>query len=137
MPFIQKLDPTIGLLQKTLNLRSQNQQIISSNIANADTPGYAPATMHFEDQLSSALGAGTLTSKPSHPGHIPIAGSGLSQVQAKIVREPDTTGIGDQNGVSVDQEMVKLSENQLMYETTVTILSKKLALLKYVANDGR
>jgi flagellar basal-body rod protein FlgB len=34
-------------------------------------------------------------------------------------------------------EMVKLSENQIMYEAAATILNKKLALLKFVANDGK
>ena len=51
-------DPTIGALNTSLNLRLLNQNVISSNIANADTPGYKAKTMEFEGALRDALGAG-------------------------------------------------------------------------------
>ena len=48
----------------------------------------------------------------------------------------DRTGIGDENSVRVDQEMMKLSENQILYEAAVAMLNKKLSMLKYAANGG-
>ncbi len=137
MPFIQQFDPTLLMLQKVLDLRAENQQVISSNIANADTPGYAPATLEFEKQLHSAMFGGDLKPVVTQPGHIPVTPGDISQVTGTITRRPDTTGIGDENGVSVDREMVRLSENQILYEAAVTMLNKKLAALKYVAGDGR
>ncbi|MFP7756393.1 flagellar basal body rod protein FlgB [Thermodesulfobacteriota bacterium B35] len=137
MPFIQQFDPTLVMLQKVLDLRAENQQVISSNIANADTPGYAPATLEFEEQLRSAMAGDGLKPVVTRPGHIPITPGDVSRVTGTISRHPDTTGIGDENGVSVDKEMVRLSENQILYEAAVTMLNKKLAALKYVAGDGR
>ncbi|HEB49686.1 MAG TPA: flagellar basal body rod protein FlgB [Desulfobulbus sp.] len=137
MPFIQQFDPTLRMLQKVLDLRSENQQVISSNIANADTPGYAPATMEFEQQLHDAMFGGSLKPVVTRAGHIPVTPSDVSQVQGTITRQPDTTGIGDENGVSVDREMIRLAENEILYEAAVTMLNKKLAALKYVAGDGR
>ncbi len=137
MPFIQQFDTTLLLLQKVLDLRAENQQVISSNIANADTPGYAPATLEFEEQLRNAMFGGDLKPVVTRPGHIPVTPADISQVEGTISRHPDTTGIGDENGVSVDKEMVRLSENQILYEAAVTMLNKKLAALKYVAGDGR
>ncbi len=137
MPFIQQFDPTLRMLQKVLDLRSENQQVISSNIANADTPGYAPATMEFEQQLHDAMFGGSLKPVVTRAGHIPVTPSDVSQVQGTITRKPDTTGIGDENGVSVDREMIRLAENEILYEAAVTMLNKKLAALKYVAGDGR
>ena len=49
----------------------------------------------------------------------------------------DQTGIGDRNGVNVDQEMLDLSENELMYETAAQLLQKKLSLLKHVISGGQ
>ncbi len=137
MPFIQQFDPTLAMLQKVLDLRAENQQVISSNIANADTPGYAPATLDFEKELHNAVFGGGLRPVVTQPDHIRITPADVSQVSGTIRRHPDTTGIGDENGVSVDKEMVRLSENQILYEAAVTMLNKKLAMLKYVAGDGR
>jgi flagellar basal-body rod protein FlgB len=136
MPTINQSDPTLQLLEKVLDLRIKNQQVISSNIANADTPGYSAVSLEFEDQLRRAMDAKELTTPPAHPAHIPIAPLTLDQVEGQIHRQRDRTGLGDENSVSVDQEMVKLSENQIMYEAAITMLSKKLATLKYAANDG-
>ncbi len=130
-------DTTMKLLQKVLDLRSKNQRVISSNIANAETPGYAPASMSFESQLHDVMHGPTLRPVTTRPGHLTVSPSSLDDIQGSITRHPDRTGIGDENGVSVEEEMMKLSENQLLYEAAVTMLNKKLAILKYTANDGK
>ncbi len=137
MPKIGVFDRTIGVLENALDLRMQKQQGIASNIANADTPGYAPVRIEFEERMRSALKSGDLQVAATHPQHIPIGPAGADGVRAKVFREPDATGIGDGNGVSVDQEMVDMAENQILYEAASQIISKKLGLLKYVAQDGR
>ena len=48
----------------------------------------------------------------------------------------DSSGIGDGNTVDVDQEMVQLAENQIMYEATAQLLSKKMAIIKYVVQGN-
>ncbi|MBW6521343.1 MAG: flagellar basal body rod protein FlgB [Desulfoarculaceae bacterium] len=136
MEKISLFDPNIHLLKKTLDLRSAKQQVIASNIAHADTPGYAPARFEFEQELQQALKVKG-TPRNTHPGHIPIGGSDLSSVTGTTTREPDKRGIGDQNGVSIDQEMMALAENQLMYETATQLLKKKLSQLSYVIQGGQ
>ncbi len=131
-------DSSIKLLSKVLDLRSANQRVISSNIANAETPGYSPAKFDFENDLKNAINTdGSFRLQTSHPVHIPISPSNFESVQGKVVRTPDTTGIGDENGVSVDDEMIELSKNELMYETAAQLLKKKLSLLKYAISDGK
>lgn len=136
MPGIQQAEVTTQLLEKVLDLRSKNQQVISSNIANAETPGYSAKTLQFEEQLKSAMFQGNPAPVPTHPNHIPLTPGTLSQVSGTITERRDNTGIGDENSVSVDQEMVKLSENQILYEAAVTMLNKKMAMVKYAANGG-
>ena len=65
-----------------------------------------------------------------------LAPANLEQVSGTISINQDRTGIGDENSVRVDQEMVKLSQNQILYEAAVTMLNKKLSMLKYAANGG-
>lgn len=136
MPGIQQFDTTMKLLQKVLDLRSKNQEVIGSNIANAETPGYAAETFTFEDQLKSVLSENGLRPVTTQPNHIPLSPVNLDQVTGTISTKKDTTGMGDKNSVSVDQEMLNLSKNELLYEAAVTMLNKKLSMLKYTASGG-
>ncbi len=130
-------DRTTRVLNKVLDLRQENQQVIASNIANADTPGYAPAKMSFEGDLQKALSSPGTSLSHTRPGHFAIGGSTLDAVQGRVLRTPSRSPIGDGNGVQLDQEMVDLAENEILYEAAAQMLNKKLALLKYVAQDGR
>lgn len=136
MPIPGFFDRSMQLMQKALDLRTKNQQVISSNIANADTPGYQPARLEFTKQLERALKTPDISQPDTNPRHFPIDPS-LSQVEGnvKVLRTPPLAG--DRSSVNVDQEMVSLAENQIAYEATVQMLNKKLGLLKYVAQDGR
>lgn len=136
MSGIGEFDTTMRLLQKVLDLRSQNQQVISSNIANAETPGYAAQSFTFEEELRGALAGNGLKPVTSHPNHIPLPPSNLEQVTGTVTSKEDRTGLGDENSVSVDQEMIKLSQNQILYEAAVNMLNKKLSMLKYATNGG-
>lgn len=130
-------DNTTLLLQKSLDLRSSNQRVIAANIANAETPGYAPARFEFEQELKAALSTSSPHLTTTHDAHISIHSGSVEEVSGKVVQYPDKTGIGDDNGVSVDEEMIALSENEIMYETAAQLLKKKLSLLKYVVQDGQ
>jgi len=137
MSFFTQLDSTSRLLGKVLDLRATNQQVIASNVANSDTPGYGPLSFEFEEQLRKASSAESLRPVPQQKGHFTIIPASVEQVEGELTSSPDRTGIGDQNGVNLDAEMLKLSENQILYEAALTMLNKKLALLKYTASDGK
>ena len=128
-------DKTGQLLQKVMDLRQQNQDVIASNIANAQTPGYSAAKLDFEEALAGAAGRDEKGMATTHPRHLPV--SGIGQVQGKVLRTPDRSGLGDGNNVSLDQEMIGLAENQILYEAATQMLNKKLGILKYAAQDGR
>ncbi len=133
--FESGFDPIIGALNTSLNLRMANQNVISSNIANADTPGYKAQAMEFEGALREALGTGPgMKAEATDPGHI--------QRQATDPVEPiifdDPNGIESLDGNTVDraEQMAKLAENQLIYDTSVEMLKKKLGMLKYAIAEG-
>ncbi len=136
MPNIANSDRTISLLEKVLDLRQQNQQVIASNIANANTPGYTPSRLEFESSLKHALASGAMTPSTTHAAHFPIGAANLSGVRAKVVQTPASSSVGDRNGVDLETEMLALAENQIMYETATQLINKKLGILKYVAQGG-
>ncbi|MEZ4598812.1 MAG: flagellar basal body rod protein FlgB [Syntrophotaleaceae bacterium] len=130
-------DRTIGVLQKVLDLRVRNQQIISSNLANIDTPGYSAARLTFEEDLAHALNQPVVQTGKRHPDHFAIGGQEVEQVQGQVLRVYSKTGLGDGNGVDIDQEMIAQAENQILFEAATQMLNKKLGLLKYVAQADR
>ncbi len=130
----QIFDTTIQVLDKVLELRSQKLHSISSNIANAETPGYARLNMEFEEQLREAVNGSSQT--VTHPGHMPNApGQEIESFQANFSREIDQSGIGDGNSVNLEQEMLDLSVNQIRFEAAILSLNKKFSMLKYVIQE--
>lgn len=134
---IDPFNSNMKLLEKVLDLRAANQNIIATNIANADTPGYARKVFEFEGQLQKALKAGPETLTTTNNRHIPIAPSNISGITGKISQVRDTTGLGDENSVGLDGEMIALSKNELLYETAAQLLKKKFALLSYIVQGGK
>ncbi len=137
MKIAAPFDANIQLLSKVLDLRSKNQQVIGANIANAETPGYAAAQFEFEGQLRQAIEQQkAMPLAAPNPGHFPLGPQSISEVEGTISRTADQTGIGDENGVSVESEMLALSENELMYEASAQLLQKKLGMIRYVVSGG-
>jgi len=135
---INVLDQNMQLLSKVLDLRATNAQVISSNIANAETPGFSPSRFHFETDLANAVGHKKgIQLQTSNKAHIGVGPGNFNSVNGKIILEEEKSGIGDDNNVSVDQEMMALSENELLYETSAQLLKKKITLLKHVISGGQ
>lgn len=129
------LDPTIGALNTSLNLRLVNQNVISSNIANADTPGYKAQAMEFESAFRSALNAGQpLPMETTDPGH--IAPRETDPVAPEIYDDPNGVESLDGNTVNRSEQMSKMAENQLMYDSSVEMMKRKLGMLKYAITEG-
>jgi flagellar basal-body rod protein FlgB len=116
---IKVFDQTYEALSRALDLRTQNQTVIASNIANSDTPGYQAQELDFEGAMSKALNSGRDPSEVSGEIH--------NQVN-DVVRE-------DGNTVDRDAEMVSLGQNQILYDAAADLVKKKLALLKYAISD--
>jgi len=124
---------TIRLLEKNLDLRAMNQNLISANLANAETPGYIPKRLTFEGELKDALkNRGGDTPPLTDPRHIPLNGrsAGLDRVQGTMIEAPDGSVGDDGNGVELENEMGRLAENQILYNATIQLAVKKFEGLK-------
>jgi flagellar basal-body rod protein FlgB len=133
---------TIDLLGKSVDLRSKNQNLIASNIANAETPNYIPKTLAFDDELQGALKSrsnGQQFSAAPHPRHIPVrgAGGGIQSVSGSIVETPAKTPGKDGNAVELENEMGKMAENQIMFNVSVQLLTKKFEGLRTAIREGK
>ncbi|MFN3406341.1 MAG: flagellar basal body rod protein FlgB [Caldimicrobium sp.] len=124
----QKLLDTVKV---SLKLRSIRHQFISSNIANVDTPGYRRKDLPFEKIMESYLSSERAL-KTTREKHISFRDRALE----RWGREDFSSTLGTPNNVSLEEEMVILTENQLLYETTLQALSKELERLKEIITEG-
>ena len=128
-------DSVIGALNTSLNLRLANQNVISSNIAIADTPGYKAKSVEFEGALRDALGVdGKLPMQGTDPQH--IVHRSTDPVDPEIYDDPNGVESLDGNTVDRSAEMAKLAENQLLYDASTEMLKRKLGMLKYAITEG-
>jgi len=105
-----------------MNYRTYRQEVISSNIANVDTPGYKAKEALFESELDSNLKLAT-----TNPQHMKKSST---ENMYKTVDDPFSRIGNDSNTVDIDREMMKLNENQLLYTSSAEILQTKIEELK-------
>ena len=135
MPVDGLFGTTIDLLGKTLDLRSKRHALISTNLANVETPGYTPSDLSFEAELKGALQKGRVKGTPAvtNPRHIPLRhmnGVTIELVQGTVEQAPDGNVGPDGNGVELEGEMGKMAENQIMYNASIQLLTKKFEMMK-------
>jgi flagellar basal-body rod protein FlgB len=132
MPVNGIFGTTIEVLGKTLDLRAKRHALISANLANVETPGYTPTNLSFEDELKGALKKGGAQTSTPNPRHIPIRGgaAGLDRVAGQVVELPGRGAGPDGNGVEMESEMGRMAENQIMYNASVQLLTKKFEMMK-------
>jgi len=132
---------SIQLLGKSIDLRSKNQNLISSNIANAETPNYTPKALVFEEELQGALKSGKKRESAgiTNSRHIPLKGgtSRLQNVTGRVVETPAKTPGKDGNSVELENEMSRMLENQVMFNASVQILAKKFEGIKTALREGK
>lgn len=132
---IKIFDRTVEALAKSLDLRSQQQNVISSNIANAETPGYQAKTIDFEASLARALTMDDAPMERTDASHM-TAGGEINEVRAEIYNNPNNVVREDGNSVDRDAEMVSLAENQILYTAATDMVKRKLGFVKYSINEG-
>ncbi len=126
MPINKLFGGNIALMGQALNLRSERQGLIQSNIANLETPGYKVQEFSFDKVMETVMtGQGTLSR--THGKHLALDPVDVSR--GHDLKKEDRP-------VDIDEEMLKLSENQLMYEIASRLIGKKFDGLKYAIEEG-
>lgn len=128
-------DNTIRLLHNTMDLRAARHKLLQSNIANQETPGYHAVDIDFDKEIKKAAAAsGNGGIMRTNAGHLPIIPE--RGVAPKVAERPDEAEGYDGNSVGIEAEMVKLSENSLMYNTATKMLRSKLNMIMLAIREG-
>jgi flagellar basal-body rod protein FlgB len=131
-------DETISVLQKSLNVRSGQHQVLSSNVANADTPNYKAFEVAVDEELRKlGTGGARIQLARTQSGHLPVGRSEADRVTLKNSPAPALSLRADGNTVDLDRAMGELAENTIKYKTSAQLISMKLKDLRNAIIGGR
>jgi flagellar basal-body rod protein FlgB len=128
---IDKLDASLRFHQEALNLRARRQEVLSANIANADTPNFKARDFDFGQALTQAVDRGRSAQSLSMSGTSArhLSGQAVASVDAEMMyRTPHQSSI-DGNTVEMDMERVNFADNAMRYEANLTVLGSKIKSL--------
>ncbi|GFK93745.1 Flagellar basal body rod protein FlgB [Fundidesulfovibrio magnetotacticus] len=125
------------LIAKVMDLRIERQNLVMSNLANMNIPGYKARSIDFEGALQDAVGtqemktAVTRTNAAHVPGPYDVNG-----YQADVVKEFKPRTIYGADAVDLDKEMAAMAKNSLMYNSLTTVMQKGFEGIQKVIMDG-
>ncbi len=117
----------LGSHEQALLLRTERMRLQSSNIANAETPGYKARDFNFAEALKQATGNG-MRMQTTNVGHMQPHGTTTmgTNLQYQVPMQPSMDG----NTVDLQQERARFSENAVAYQATLRFLSGKFTGMK-------
>ena len=127
---IGKVDQYLSFNEKALSLRAQRQELLASNIANADTPNYKARDIDFTSALQGALAAkggsgGLATTAANHIGRGKPTGDMLAN-GTPVMYRGEVQGSVDGNTVDMDVERNQFADNALRYEAGITMINSQI-----------
>jgi flagellar basal-body rod protein FlgB len=132
---INQLNDALGFQQRALSLRAYRQEVLASNIANADTPHYKARDIDFKASLQGALGSvggsvagGQVELARTSAGHLSAAGSAPGG--ARLLYRTESQSSVDGNTVDMDVERAAFAENATQYEAGITFINSLLRTLQ-------
>ncbi len=128
---IERLEQDLRTYQTAMGLRSHRQELLASNIANADTPHFKARDIDFKSALGAALGkagadaSGPLAMARTQAGH--LAGEGTAPYGAAVKYRAEYQGAVDGNTVNMDVERSAFAENALQMEMLITFVNQRFS----------
>lgn len=131
-------DKALGVHPTAMLVRAERAEVLASNLANSDTPGYKARDMDFGTAFAAARKAQSGGSSSSiartHEKHLSVQSSVGGNGLYRLPNQPDT---GDGNTVDVMAEKNKFLQNSIEYRTSMTFLNSKISGLKKALGGGQ
>jgi flagellar basal-body rod protein FlgB len=111
--------PLLQRMERFLDMTSLRQSLITSNIANVDTPGYRTRDIDFQEEMRKAIAEPDRTPSPD-----------VREISG-LVERPDG------NNVSIDRESMLLAQTQLQFQAGVALLKQEFKRLATAITEGK
>lgn len=117
-------------LKSKMSWHQHRQGLLAENVANAETPGYRGRDLKafdFAEHVSEFSASKTLTST-TRPGHYSVGNSSMNKFGATMNKSFEVTPEG--NGVTLEDEVMKVTANQMEYQAVTTLYKRSLQLIR-------
>jgi flagellar basal-body rod protein FlgB len=119
---------------KALDYHVRRHALLTTNVANAETPGFVPKDLSFSVRLAERVAALRPTEGRGGPATRGGAAAEFEFVSEEFT-DPATMPGQDENSVSVEREMAKVAANSVRFQAIAEMISRRMALMKYAAAD--
>ena len=123
--------PLMAMLRTRMTWLHQRQDVLSQNVANADTPGFVARDLKpldFQQEMQSAAQSRIAGLTVTNPRHIAAKTSANSDFD--VTDTPDVEANPNGNAVSLEQEMIKVSDTQMQFQAAANLYGKAMSLMK-------
>jgi flagellar basal-body rod protein FlgB len=150
---LNKIADSLQFSTDTLQLRARRQEVLTSNIANVDTPNYKAVDFDFKSALANlgnkAAGSPSMNSSvnttagqsglmQTHAGHIGGGGgNGKMSTAAMLEFRRNVNPAMDNNTVDIEKERAAFAENAVKYEAAIRSINGKISTLKSAMGQGQ
>lgn len=138
MPSSKLFGGPINVLEKAMNLRATQHNVLSANVANMDTPHYKAFEVHVEEALQAQnADPRRLAMAQTHSNHLPLRQGGQGDLVIQSATPPQLSLRADGNTVDIDQTMGKMAENTIKFKTAAQLISRKFKGLRQAIQGGK
>jgi len=123
------------LLFQQLNFRGERQKVISSNIANIDTPDYKTKDLKFKNELDKSNHEEQLRLARTHNNHLPLMDSS-NKNSMELYEVQGLEEQNDGNNVNLDTQMSSMSKNSIMFNALQNSIKKDSMWFKTVIDSS-
>jgi flagellar basal-body rod protein FlgB len=127
--------PLFSMLRGKLGFLNERQRVISQNVANANTPGYAPSDLKpftiAQAMAAPQGGATSVSTVRTNVAHLP--GKTVTKSNWRQVTAGDSETTLDGNQVVLEDQMVKMTEARLDYDAAISFYQKSMGLIRLAA----
>ncbi len=130
-------DSALGMSEAALRLRVARAGVLSSNLANADTPNYKARDINFQEALAAKMGGSTNSAmRSTHSQHMSMtsdeSGLGSDDFYYRVPSQPSIDG----NTVEENKEHAEFMKNNMEFQSAFTFLNSKFkGLTKAIRGD--
>lgn len=134
MRFIDGIfDRTVSGLNKAMDLQWRRNEVVTANVANAETPQYRALDVSFGKELESAFKESTTDLSRTDGKHLDLERNS----KARLVSDYSGVTKADGNNVDIDMQMVQLAQNSSDYANAAQLIKRQIGLLRMAIRDGR
>ncbi len=123
-------------LFEQLNFRGERQKVISSNIANINTPGYKTKELVFEDELKNSITNNSLQMTATNSRHMTNVNSSLANSNPKLMEVENLEEQNDGNNVNIDTQMGEMSKNKVLFDAIQSSIKRDSKLFRSVVESS-